>query len=84
MSSPSARELEQIKLTATWLNTIGAGSVVIGTVTPLALTARAMEQAGAATLQPGDAWVIAGAVFWLPMGVLIHAYARRFLRRWGV
>ena len=83
MNGVSAREVEQIKLTANWLNTIGASSVVIGTVTPLALTARSMEQAGAFQLQLGDVWVVLGAVVWLPMGIAIHWYARRYLRRLG-
>lgn len=83
MSSLSVREIEQIKLTATWLNTIGAGSVVIGTVTPLALVARTMEQTGAAQLQSGDIWVVVGSLIWLPMGIIVHVYAKRFLRRLG-
>lgn len=83
MSSLSVREIEQIKLTATWLNTIGAGSVVIGTVTPLALIARTLEQAGMAQFQSGDAWVVVGSLVWLPMGIVVHVFAKRFLRRLG-
>jgi len=75
------REVEQVKLTVTWLNTIAAGSTVIGSVTPLAIVGRNMEQTGTWAGQVGDGWVALGTLVWLPAGMTIHWLARRYLRR---
>jgi len=79
----SVREVELVKLTATWLNTIAAGSIVIGTVTPLAIVGRNMEQTGTGAGQVGDGWVALGTLVCLPDGMTIHWIARRYLRRLG-
>ena len=68
---------ERIKLTATFLNTVGSGSVVVGGITPIAAVAFGI-QAGP-TRPIATAFAIAGA--FIAFGVALHWLARLFLRR---
>ena len=72
----TSAEIEQTKLTATFLNTLGTGSIITAIVAPaVALIFRLQSNA------PAFRIVAASAVAWLFVGVALRLFARRVLRR---
>lgn len=65
---------EQVKLTATWLNSIASGTMLVGTVAPVA----AMLY-GTATPKGGILAVLGGVLF-LFCGIGLHIQARRIVK----
>jgi hypothetical protein len=71
---PKTTRNERVKLTAAWLNTIGAASVTTGVIAPI------VAYGLGATIVPGSR-VIALSAFWLLGGVGgLHLLARRLLK----
>jgi Na+/melibiose symporter-like transporter len=68
---------ERTKLTATWLNTLAAATVVTGVIAPMVAVVFGLPTSG--TVSP-TAFMFAIAV-WLLLGVALHIVARRVLRR---
>jgi hypothetical protein len=68
---------EQTKLTATWLNTLGSGSIITGVVAPFA--AYLFGLPGLNQL-PASHFAVS-ALVWLSAGLALHMLARLVLRR---
>lgn len=64
---------EQVKLFATFLNTLASASIVAGVFAPFSI---ALLSGGGAMVTLRSAVY---AVFWLALGALLHARARRTL-----
>lgn len=69
---------ERWKLTANWLNTIAAGTVIAGCVTPLVALAYGLRTNPEAV----STWVIVLlTLVWISVGVALHIMARAILGR---
>jgi multisubunit Na+/H+ antiporter MnhG subunit len=64
---------ERLKLTATWFNTISAGSVTVGVIAPLA----ALEYLP--NTSANGAKVVIFSIAWLTTGMILHFVARALL-----
>lgn len=73
-TTSTAVENDRIKLTATWLNTIASGCVVVGAVTPIAAVLYGFSAPRATP------WLAAlyGAMF-AAVGTALHLRARKLL-----
>jgi hypothetical protein len=71
-------ESERAKLTANWLNTLSAGTVIAGCVTPLVAIAYGLRP-GAEPL--GGNFILALSLGWIAMGIALHLGARYILGR---
>ena len=69
---------ERLKLTAGWLNTIAAGTVIAGVITPLVAVAYGLRT-GPEMISAGI--VVALMLGWIWVGVTLHIIASRMLRR---
>lgn len=70
----SPAEIEQAKLTASWLNSIASGTVVTGTIAPAAAALLGVTNADGRLLG-------VFALVWLSVGVGLHFLARAALKR---
>ncbi|PYE90122.1 hypothetical protein C7477_102212 [Phyllobacterium leguminum] len=69
---------ERWKLTANWLNTVAAGTIIAGSLSPLVATTYGLPTAAA--LFP--AWLIVALPFvWISVGIMLHMVARAILGR---
>jgi dipeptide/tripeptide permease len=68
---------ERIKLTATWLNTLSAATIVTGVIAPLAAIVFGLPASGTLSM----ATFLFAAVAWLLWGLILHLAARYGLRR---
>ena len=69
---------ERAKLTANWLNTLSAGTIIAGCVTPLVAIAYGLRP-GAEPLDRG--FIFALSFGWILIGVALHLVARIILGR---
>ncbi|AWI89205.1 hypothetical protein C0214_13620 [Methylobacterium sp. DM1] len=72
MSEPSDSQKELTKLTASWLNTLGAGAIAVGVFTPISKVYELGSEQG------GDAgWpLIISSLAYLFFGVVLHIVGR--------
>ena len=69
---------ERAKLTANWLNTLSAGTIIAGCVTPLVVIAYGLRPG----TEPLDrAFVFILSFGWISIGVALHLVARVILGR---
>jgi hypothetical protein len=67
---------EQLKLTATWLNTLASGIVIVGGFTPVAALVYGLGST------QRESWLVASiAVVCVGGGIGLLVFARRMLRR---
>jgi hypothetical protein len=71
-------ENERAKLTANWLNTLSAGTIIAGCVTPLVAIAYGLRPGGASL---GNGFILVLSIGWILMGVALHLGARIILGR---
>ena len=64
---------ERVKLTATWLNAVASGTVLVGIVAPLAATLYGTA------MPKGGILAVLGSALFLAAGIGIHIQARRLL-----
>jgi hypothetical protein len=69
---------ERAKLTANWLNTLSAGTIIAGCVTPLVAIAYGLRP-GAEPLS--DRFILTLVIAWILIGVALHFGARISLGR---
>lgn len=71
-------ENERAKLTANWLNTLSAGTIIAGCVTPLVAIAYGLRPGGVSL---GNSFILALSIGWIVMGVALRLGARIILGR---
>ena len=78
MATVNLVDNERAKLTANWLNTLSAGTVIAGSVTPLVAIAYGLRPGA----EPLDRLFIFALSFgWIAIGVTLHLVARIILGR---
>lgn len=72
---------EQYKLSATLINTVAAGGIVVGVLTPFANGLQAFLREGVSTATPlvAPEKAVAYTVIWFVISGLLHVTARRVL-----
>jgi hypothetical protein len=66
---------ERVKLTATWLNTLAAATIVTGVLAPIAAFVFGLPASGAVSVRS----FLFAAVAWLLSGIILHWVARYML-----
>jgi hypothetical protein len=66
---------ERVKLTATWLNTLAAATIVTGVLAPIAAFVFGLPASGAISVRT----FLFAAVAWLLSGMILHWVARYVL-----
>jgi hypothetical protein len=66
---------ERVKLTATWLNTLAAATIVTGVLAPIAAFVFGLPASGALSVRT----FLFAAVAWLLLGMILHWVARYVL-----